>query len=223
MDKQGKIGRFFHAKSAERTQSSQRLKFFFANSASFLDSLRPLREFSLSTESGESMAVTYISFGSNIGDRIKYIETAMEIIRENPCVQSPLQVSSYYETEPVGYIEQPKFINGVARIDTTLSCEDLLEFLQRVECMLGRERTEKTVRWGPRSIDLDILLYDNACILQPNLHVPHPEMQNRAFVMVPLNEIAPEVRYPISGKTIRELVEKMPETGGIVKWNVAIQ
>ncbi|MFH1097205.1 MAG: 2-amino-4-hydroxy-6-hydroxymethyldihydropteridine diphosphokinase [Candidatus Desantisbacteria bacterium] len=161
------------------------------------------------------MAVAYISFGSNIGDRVGYIDIALEIIRANPCVQQ-MQVSSYYETEPVGNIDQPEFINGVAKIDTTLSCEDLLAFLQRVECEMGRK---KTVHWGPRNIDLDILLYDDACISQSNLQVPHPQMQTRAFVLIPLSEIAPEVIHPVSGKTIRELVEAMPETKWGVKWN----
>ncbi|OIP38987.1 2-amino-4-hydroxy-6-hydroxymethyldihydropteridine diphosphokinase [Candidatus Desantisbacteria bacterium CG2_30_40_21] len=160
------------------------------------------------------MAIAYISFGSNIGDRVEYIDTALGIIRAHPFVQQ-MQVSSYYETEPVGNVDQPKFINGVVKISTTYSCEDLLAFLLRVECMLGRE---KTVHWGPRNIDLDILLYDDACISQPNLQVPHPEMHNRAFVLIPLNEIAPEVKHPISGKTIRELVENISEetTRGVV-------
>ncbi|MBI4778335.1 2-amino-4-hydroxy-6-hydroxymethyldihydropteridine diphosphokinase [Candidatus Desantisbacteria bacterium] len=166
------------------------------------------------------MATAYISFGSNIDDRVEYIETALSIIRANPCVRLPIQVSSYYETEPIGYTDQPEFINGVAKIDTTFSCEDLLAFLQRVECMLGRERT---IHWGPRCIDLDILLYDDACISQQDMLVPHPEMHRRAFVLVPLNEIAPEIKHPIIGKTIRELVEELFEKGGVIKWDVAIQ
>jgi len=160
------------------------------------------------TKEFETMAIAYISFGSNIGNRIGHIETALRIIRTNPCVQPSMQISSYYETEPIGYTNQPKFINGAAKIGTTFSCEDLLKFLQSVECMLGRERT---IRWGPRNIDLDILLYDNACISQPNLQVPHPEMHTRAFVMVPLSEIAPEITHPILGKTIRELAEEVSE------------
>lgn len=166
------------------------------------------------------MSIAYISFGSNIGNRVEYIETALGIIHANPCVQPPMRVSSYYETEPVGYTDQPKFINGVVKIDTTLSCKDLLELLQRVECMLGRKRT---IHWGPRKIDLDILLYDDACISQPNLQVPHPEMHNRAFVMVPLNEIAPKIKHPLKGKAICELIKEMPETGGVIKWDAAMQ
>ncbi len=166
------------------------------------------------------MSIAYISFGSNIDDRIEYIETALGIIRAHPYVQPTMQVSSYYETEPIGYTDQPKFINGVAKINTTFSCEDLLAFLQRVECMMGRERT---IHWGPRCIDLDILLYDGTCISHQDMQVPHPEMHNRAFVLIPLNEIAPGIKHPIIGKTIRKLVEEMPEAGGIIKWDAAIQ
>ncbi len=162
------------------------------------------------------MAVAYISFGSNIGNRMEYIETALGIIRANSYVQQ-IQVSSYYETEPVGNIDQPKFINGVAKIATVFPCKDLLSFLQGIEGRLGRERT---VKWGPRTIDLDILLYDDVCISQPDMQVPHPEMHKRAFVLIPLCEIAPEVRHPVLKKTIRELVENIPNE---TKWSAVIQ
>ncbi|HEX7055854.1 MAG TPA: 2-amino-4-hydroxy-6-hydroxymethyldihydropteridine diphosphokinase [Bacilli bacterium] len=127
----------------------------------------------------------YISLGSNVGDRAQYLYAALRDLKASPGIRVEI-CSSVYETEPVGYTEQPDFLNMVAKLATTLAPLSLLDRLQRIESAHGRTRT---IRWGPRSLDLDLLCYENERMDSPRLTLPHPRMLERAFVLVPLAEI----------------------------------
>ena len=131
------------------------------------------------------MAIVYISIGSNLGDREKYCQRAIEKVGQLPTTKL-LKISSLIETDPVGKTDQPQFINGVMKIETKLSPHELLENLQKIENDLGRVRDEK---WGPRTIDLDILFYDDLKVKEKNLTLPHPEINNRPFIAKVLAEI----------------------------------
>ena len=131
------------------------------------------------------MHKAYLSIGSNIGDRLDNLTKACKILGENEEIQV-LQISPVYETEPVGYDDQPYFLNIAVEIETTLDEYDLLDFLHDVENNLHRV---KTIRFGPRTIDLDILLYDDLVSDDPILTIPHPRMYERAFVLMPLSDI----------------------------------
>lgn len=146
------------------------------------------------------MVTVYIGLGANVGDREANINRALvELVRAG-CALS--QVSSIYETAPVGFSDQPDFLNAVAEIETDLGPGELMDALAGIERKIGREETFK---WGPRTIDLDILLYGDRTLAEDNLAIPHPEMSKRAFVLVPLAEIAPNARHPASGLTAREM------------------
>lgn len=143
----------------------------------------------------------YLAMGSNMGDKERYIRDAVKQIGEDEeCVVK--KVSDLIHTEPYGYTEQDEFLNGAMEIETLKSPMRLLDFLHRVEASADRKRE---IRWGPRTLDLDILLYDNEIISSEKLIIPHVDMCNRAFVLQPLSQIAPYVRHPVSGKTIAEL------------------
>jgi len=131
------------------------------------------------------MTTCYIAFGSNLGDRKKTIDAALEKLRNCAGIEVS-RVSSIIETDPVGGPPQGKFLNGVAEVHTDLAPRELLECLQKIESELGRVRSEKN---APRTIDLDILLYGDEKIDEPGLKVPHPRMHEREFVMKPLKEL----------------------------------
>lgn len=144
--------------------------------------------------SGEQEATTaaYIGLGSNIEDRERYLTEAIRMLTGHPAVRVSAR-SAIYETDPVGYLEQPPFLNMVIRADTTLSAEALFAHMLAVEHALGRTRD---IRWGPRTIDLDMLLYGSRFMNTPELIIPHPRMFQRAFVMIPLLEVLPEGKLP---------------------------
>lgn len=142
----------------------------------------------------------YLSLGSNEGDRISNLNRALLLLKEKVPIQL-CKVSSYYETEPWGLVEQELFINIAVEISTALQPLELLQICQEIENNLGRKRT---LRWGPRTIDIDILLYHNFQINTEQLKLPHPFMEVREFVLAPLREIAPDLLLP-SGKYVKEL------------------
>ncbi|WP_172373631.1 2-amino-4-hydroxy-6-hydroxymethyldihydropteridine diphosphokinase [Sporosarcina jiandibaonis] len=142
------------------------------------------------------MNSAFISIGSNIGERLLHLKGAVHALHSHGGV-SVLSVSSVYETAPVGYTDQADFLNIVIEVRTSLDAYDLLIVCQEIEQELGRVRT---VRWGPRIVDLDILLYNNDNIKAENLIIPHPRMHERAFVLIPLLEIAPEAVHPVTGR-----------------------
>lgn len=137
------------------------------------------------------MPQVYISFGSNLGDRAKNIQTAIRYLEITPAIKIE-KVSSFIETEPEGGPPQSQYLNGVIKINSNLSCQQVLSVLQDIEKKMGRVRTVKD---GPRVIDLDILLYGEEIIDEPNLKIPHPRMFEREFVMKPLLEISPSILF----------------------------
>jgi 2-amino-4-hydroxy-6-hydroxymethyldihydropteridine diphosphokinase len=136
--------------------------------------------------------------GSNLGDREQTLRSAVAALSEAPGVDV-VSVSALVDTEPVGFLDQPRFLNGVAALDTALPPQALLDLLLEIERRFGRSR-EGTPQAGPRTLDLDLLLYGDAEIDEPGLRVPHPRMHERPFVLGPLAEIAPELRIPGRGE-----------------------
>ena len=149
------------------------------------------------------MATTYIGVGSNLGDTKANIQKAIKTIEESKILQD-IQTSSFYLTEPVGPKNQPDFLNLVIKGQTNLEPFELLGSLLDIEDKLGRKRKEK---WGPRKIDLDILFYDDITLKQRDLIIPHSEIENRRFVLIPLKEISPDLKHPVLNKNISELLE----------------
>lgn len=145
--------------------------------------------------------IAYIGVGSNIGNRNEKIKQALEYVNK-PIHTKVTNESELIETKPVGYIEQDDFMNGAVEIKTLLGPKELIRFLKEIEKILKRE---KTVKWGPRTIDLDVLLYDNMIISTEEIIIPHPRMHERKFVLGPLAEIAPYKIHPILNKRIFEL------------------
>jgi 2-amino-4-hydroxy-6-hydroxymethyldihydropteridine diphosphokinase len=138
----------------------------------------------------------YIGLGANLGPREETLRRALELLGRSPGVDV-LAVSELRKTEPVGVIEQPHFLNGAAALETSLSARELLDLLLEVERTLGRARDE---RWGPRLIDLDLLLYGAETIDEPGLDVPHPRLHERRFALEPLAELDPELVIPGRGR-----------------------
>jgi len=159
-------------------------------------------------------ALVYLSLGSNVGDRELQLRDALRRLAVNGRV---VAVSSFYETEPVEFTGQAWFLNCVVALETTETPEQLMMALLQIEQQMGRRRIQKK---GPRTIDIDILLFDEAILDSPALTIPHPAMHQRRFVLEPLAEIAPEVRHPVLEKTIRELLEALP-AGQIVRRFIA--
>lgn len=151
--------------------------------------------------------LVYLGMGANLGDRQGNLVQAIQSIRASASVES---IASFYETKPVGYLEQPDFLNTACQITTDLSPLELLHFLKQIERQMGRQAS---FRNAPRPIDIDILLYDDLVLDTPELIIPHPRMTDRAFVLVPLAEIAPTVIHPTLNLSISELLQRVDQSG----------
>ena len=151
--------------------------------------------------------IVHIALGSNLGDRPGNLTFALTLLRE---FVDNIETSSIYETPPWGILDQPRFLNQVVRGSTSLAPMRLLARLKRIEQEMGRQ---KTVRFGPRVIDLDILLYGERVIHYRRLQVPHPRMLERAFVLVPLAELSPGLVIPGSGRPVKEILSTLDQAG----------
>ena len=154
------------------------------------------------------MSVVYIGIGSNIGDRVGYVQQAYRLLNDIDKIDIK-KSSSLYETEPYGYKEQNWFINAVIQVETNLEPLKLLMECQRIEKQLGRIKHPDAPQWGPRTLDLDILFYDNMIISSDRLMIPHPGVDQRACVLVPLLEIAPDFVHPTLNTSISEIYETL--------------
>jgi len=152
----------------------------------------------------------FLALGSNLGDRLKNLRAAIALL--SPAVQ-PVACSPVYETPPWGFVDQPKFLNLVLQARTQFLPEELLDHLKGIEKTLGRQ---ETFRFGPRIVDLDIIFYDDLVFISERLEIPHPRLANRAFVLLPLAQLAPEISHPIEGLTVREMLASTTTEG--ISW-----
>jgi len=160
-----------------------------------------------------SSLVCHIGIGSNLGDALQNCKDAVESISRLSSVEL-IHSSSFYKTEPVGDIKQEYFVNTVVEIKTELPARELLQTLQKIEKQMGRERS---IKGGPRIIDLDIIFYGQEIIREKGLTIPHPEMHKRRFVLEPLNEIASYFIHPVFGVSVRGLKERLDDTKSVEK------
>ena len=161
-----------------------------------------------------------IGLGANLGDRLASMRQAEARIAEVATVRARSRV---YETAPVGLVEQPPFLNAAIAVESALSPLALLDALLAIERSLGRDRSEDAVRWGPRTMDLDLLLYGDLIVEEPDLVVPHPELIRRSFVLVPLVELDPLLVHPGTGETLLSHLSRLntrpPVKRGSRLWN----
>lgn len=157
--------------------------------------------------------ITYIALGSNAGDKLLQCQKAIsEILKIDR--HRVLARSSFYKTQPLGYTVQDWFVNGVIKLETELEAHELFRSLKALESCLGRR---ETFRWGPRTIDLDLLFFDDEQIRSEELVIPHPLLHERQFVLIPLAEIDPHLVHPVLRQTIRELLTQLKEDQGVEK------
>ena len=156
----------------------------------------------------------YLGLGSNMGNRQDNLEKALELLSQRLRIE---KVSSIYDTEPVGNVNQPRFLNLVCQVYTSLTPIALLTLGKGIESKLGRVSAKSNM---PRPIDIDILLYGDQIIETPELVIPHSRLTERAFVLIPLAQIASDLVHPVNGKTIKELLEGITEVQGVFRWEV---
>lgn len=158
--------------------------------------------------------IAYLSIGSNMGNRLKAFQRAIQLLDKINAIRV-VASSSIYETDPVGYTNQACFLNAVIKISTSLQPEDLLQTCLLIEKKLGRKRE---IRWGPRTLDLDILLYNQENIETESLIVPHPRIQERAFVIIPLMELDPNIKLPNVNAALDDILNQIPDKEGVRLW-----
>ncbi len=164
----------------------------------------------------QPLHTAYVGLGANLGDRLATLRGAFHRLAELGPISA---VSPIYETAPVGFAEQPSFLNAAIGLVTELEPQEVLVGLLHIEEHFGRERTFPN---APRTIDLDLLLYDDAVIARPGLIIPHPRLHERPFVLVPLNDIAPDLRHPLHEQTIQDLLRRMGPIRGVQRTGMSL-
>ncbi len=159
-----------------------------------------------------SMAIILLALGSNLGDRSENLDRARALLAQTIVIHS---ISPIYETEPWGVVDQPDFLNQALLAETTISPEALLALVKRIEAAMGRDFSER--RYGPRPIDIDILGYDDLTLRSPRLTIPHQRLHERAFVLIPLNDIAPHWVHPGLGLTVTDMLAEV-DASGVAPW-----
>ncbi|WP_409343918.1 2-amino-4-hydroxy-6-hydroxymethyldihydropteridine diphosphokinase [Paenibacillus sp. MBLB4367] len=163
---------------------------------------------------GNSGVLAFIGLGSNLGDRERYLLDAVRMLDEHPHIRVVRQ-SFLYETDPVGYVDQPAFLNAVAAVQTELPAGELLGVMQNIERELGRTRD---IRFGPRTVDLDLLLFGNETRTEPELILPHPRMLERAFVLVPLLDVLEGADVPGMEGPLSAYLNRLEGKEGVTRW-----
>lgn len=156
----------------------------------------------------------YIALGSNMGNRVEFLKNAIQKINLHPSIDVE-ETSSIYETDPIGYTDQAEFLNMVIKVNTDLSVFELLDELQNIEKFFDRKRE---VKWGPRTLDLDILLYNHENIETEQLIVPHPRMHERAFVLIPLFEVNKDIIIPTIREPLSSIIDQLQNKEGVRIW-----
>lgn len=160
---------------------------------------------SVSVKTSRRWHRSFLSIGSNMGDKKGYLDFALKALKENPMIRM-ISVADYIQTEPYGNTEQDCFLNSAVELETGFNETELLKLMQQIEQEAGRERI---VHWGPRTLDLDMLFFDDLVIGTKDLILPHPDLENRSFVLEPMTQIAPYLRHPVLGKTILQLNKEL--------------
>ena len=164
------------------------------------------------------MAIAFIGLGSNLGERAEYLQKAVDELSKLK-LTTVVKLSSVYETEPVGIKEQPDFLNMVAELETKLSSGDLMDGLKMIEHNIGRTHMQ---HWGPREIDLDMLYYNQEILHDKKLDLPHPELVHRRFMLVPMNDIAPDFVDPLRHLTIKELLLNCSDVSAVKRTGISV-
>ncbi|WP_210367821.1 2-amino-4-hydroxy-6-hydroxymethyldihydropteridine diphosphokinase [Bacillus sp. REN3] len=158
--------------------------------------------------------IAYIALGSNMGDRFGYLKKSILLLEQHEKIKV-VNTSSIYETDPVGFTDQAQFLNMVIQVETDLEPLGLLDVCLGIELYLGRKRE---VRWGPRTLDLDILLYNQENVETEKLTIPHPRMSERAFVILPLLEMDPDIKLPTMDQPLKSCLQSIPDKEGVRIW-----